>query len=331
MPCYHPLEGFYDRLLKKVYFSSIPKVAMLTHLSDIEPIKLPCGKCIGCRLERSRKWAMRCVYEASLHAENSFLTLTYSPEFLPEGGTLVKRDLQLFMKRLRKTFPGKRIRYFACGEYGENFARPHYHVILFGFSPPDYKRKRSRSRPVLPTLADWLSSGSLPSPVIDFSDTVSSEDSVLAEYSPLISKLWGNGHVAVGDVTFESCAYVARYCLKKINGSSAKEHYGNRLPEFIVMSRRPGIAGDWFEKWKDDVFPADRCFSRGVQCKPPRYFDKLLEKTAPELLTGIKAARKNFAQNHPVPFDRLSAAEAIVQRNMQKFSRRFENSLESDR
>lgn len=330
MPCYHPLEAFYDSVLKKVYFSSIPKLALLTHLDAIQKIKLPCGKCIGCRLERSRKWAMRCVYEAQQYQENSFLTLTYAPEFLPEGGTLVKRDLQLFFKRLRKSFPDVKIRYFACGEYGEQFARPHYHVILFGFCPPDYKRKKSCA-PAFGksqlSLSSWVSSAFSSASLEAFfanKPIESDESNLLVRYSPIIEKIWGLGHVAVGEVTFESCAYVARYCLKKVNGAKAKEYYGERLPEFVVMSRRPGIAANFFDKWKDDIFPRDQCFARGVPCKPPRYFDKLLEKINPDELAQIKALRKIFAEANEVPFERLLAAEEIALDGMKKISRKFE-------
>lgn len=321
MPCYHPIQAFYDRELKKVYFSHIPRVALLTHLDAIEEVKLPCGKCIGCRLERSRKWAMRCVYEAQLHDENSFLTLTYAPENLPSNGSLCKRHLQLFMKRLRKAYPGGKIRYFACGEYGEKFSRPHYHVILFGFCPPDFKKKRKLPVSSNSPLAAWFGSSVDPRTL---SLVENKESNLMVCYSPQVEKIWGLGKVAVGEVSFESCAYVARYCLKKVNGDKAKAHYGDRLPEFVVMSRRPGIAGDWFDRWKDDVFPADKCFARGVPCKPPRYFDKLFEKISPGDFEQLKLARKAFAARHEVPIERLFAAEEIVTQNLEKYARKFE-------
>ena len=135
MPCYHPLKGFRSREKN----SSGKRSITFNHnqgYTDME-ITIPCGQCIGCRLERSRQWAIRCVHEASLYQDNCFITLTYSPEHLPKDNSLHKEHFQLFMKRLRKAF-GQKIRYFHCGEYGENFSRPHYHACLFNV---DFKDK----------------------------------------------------------------------------------------------------------------------------------------------------------------------------------------------
>lgn len=307
-----------------MYFGTIPKSVMLTHWDELEEMDVPCGRCIGCRLEKSRKWAMRCVMEAQQHKDNCFLTLTYAPEFLPADGSLVKRDLQLFIKRLRKAFSGVKIRYFACGEYGEKFARPHYHLILFGFCPLDYRSKKCTR--VSSALSCLLSpSDSLRPPAILLNQSLDDDSNLTVTYSRSIESIWGLGHVAVGDMTFESAAYVARYCLKKITGDDADEHYQGRQPEFIVMSRKPGIAADWFDKFSGDVYPGDKCFARGVLCKPPRYFDKLLEKLDPLLYTEIKEARKQYAKKHSLDFERLEAAEELAQIKMKKISRKYEN------
>lgn len=105
----------------------------------VGPVLLPCGSCIGCRKARSKEWAERCLHELESWKESSFVTLTYSDEYLPLGGNLVKSHLQLFIKRLRETIreEGRSIRYFACGEYGKKYGRPHYHVILFGIGTRD--------------------------------------------------------------------------------------------------------------------------------------------------------------------------------------------------
>lgn len=227
-------------------------------------LQLPCGQCIGCRLERSRQWAVRCLHEASLNEDNCFVTLTYSPEFLPADGSLVKKDFQDFIKRLRARFFGRKIRYFHCGEYGENLGRPHYHACLFGF---------------------------------DFADRVfykMAGDSRL-DVSDLLSRCWGRGFCTVGNVTFESAAYVARYVMKKVTGDPAKDHYlcvdrstgvirqdavGDLVclqPEYVTMSRRPGLSRAWFQKFGNEVFPSDEVIVRGVRCKPPRYYDGLYE------------------------------------------------------
>nr|WAE43613.1 MAG: replication initiator protein [Microviridae sp.] len=97
-------------------------------------MSVPCGRCMPCRVNRTQEWSVRILHESKLHDFNIFVTLTYSDEFLPENGSLCKSDLQLFFKRLRKY---KSFRYYACGEYGENYFRPHYHIIFFGISPND--------------------------------------------------------------------------------------------------------------------------------------------------------------------------------------------------
>lgn len=237
---------------------------------DLE-VQIPCGKCIGCRLERSRQWAIRCMHESTLHKENCFLTLTYDNYHLDPSGSLNVTDIQLFMKRLRKRFAGKKIRYFQCGEYGDLHQRPHHHVILFG---------------------------------IDFHDKELAEigNTKIPLYtSDILSSLWPFGLHRIGSVSFESAAYVARYVLKKITGESADDYYKGRLPEFVTMSRRPGIAYCWIEKFKDDVYPHDYVVIRnGIKCKPPKYYDNIFDKIQDEYsLNTIKNNRKKEALNNP--------------------------------
>lgn len=208
---------------------------------------LPCGQCYQCRLERSREWAARCILEAQMHKENCFVTLTYDDAHLPSDYGLQKSDLTNFFKRLRYN-TGVKLRYFACGEYGDLYSRPHYHICIFGFRPKDLVLI-AQNRGV---------------------NLYSSDD---------ILKAWqGRGFVSVGDVTFESAAYVARYVMKKVTGERASEHYQGRQPEYVVMSRRPGIAASWFEKYSEDVYPNDFLVIRdNIKCKPPRYFDSLYD------------------------------------------------------
>ena len=95
-------------------------------------LEVPCGKCMACRQQKRKEWSMRVLHESTEYRNKCFTTLTYSDDNLPENGSLVKRDLQLFFKRLRKALPpSQKIRYFACGEYGDTYFRPHYHTILF--------------------------------------------------------------------------------------------------------------------------------------------------------------------------------------------------------
>lgn len=202
MTCYHPLLAFRHKVKKTSSGKSLivfkpPEDYRSTHspVSPWEEVYLPCGQCVGCRLERSRQWAVRCVHEASLHQHNVFVTLTYNDENVPwsETGeqTLVKRDHQLFMKRLRKAFPDKKIRFFMCGEYGEETNRPHYHYIIFG---------------------------------LDFSDKYVHAVNFRGDLkyrSPMLEKIWTKGNSEIAEVNFETCAYVARYIMKKHFGADA--------------------------------------------------------------------------------------------------------------
>lgn len=240
MPCYAPLIAYYGAELTKngkrgLVFDSRASFSGL-------PVKIACGQCIGCRLERSRQWAVRCVHENKMHDVSCFVTLTYDDDHLPNGGTLVKRDLQLFMKRLRKSRDEK-IRFYACGEYGDRTNRPHYHLLLFGCHFPDRRlRKRSAGG----------------------NDCYDSAE---------LAGLWPAGQNLIGEVTFESAAYVARYVMKKVTGEYAEWHYGGREPEFTLMSRRPGIGATWLEEYGAETYRHDSCIVRGKEVKPPRYYD----------------------------------------------------------
>lgn len=236
-------------------------------------LSLPCGRCIGCRLERSRQWAVRIVHESKMHESNSFLTLTYSPEHLPKDGSLSVEHCQRFLKRLRARLAPKRIRFFLCGEYGEKLGRPHYHAIIFG---EDFSADRfSLDNPGEFCLYD----------------------------SELLRDAWGLGDVRIGSVSFDSASYVANYATKKIVGKRevVDAHYQGRVPEFLLMSRRPGIGRSWFDRFEFDVFPADEVISRGLQARPPRYYFQQIEKRAslefPEaewsaLLASLKLKRE---------------------------------------
>jgi hypothetical protein len=220
MPCYKPLEAWYSKDVNPSGRRGIVFNPSLALQRD-DPINISCGQCIGCRLERSRQWAIRCMHEASLHEENSFITLTFSPEHLvarDNPWSLDVRDWQLFMKRLRKR-TGKKIRFYHCGEYGELHKRPHYHACLFGYDFPDKRLWRVVNGQRLYT-------------------------------SYFLQELWPYGFSTIGTVTFESAAYVARYIMKKVSGKNADDYYQwfddetgeifDRHPEYTTMSRRPG-------------------------------------------------------------------------------------------
>lgn len=262
MPCFKPLKAW-----RSTRFLESGKRGITFSTLDAKldaPLDLPCGQCIGCRLEKSRQWAIRCVHEGQMHEESCFLTLTYSPENLPPGGSLRPADLQLFMKRLRKHIAPTKVRYFQCGEYGSQLGRPHHHAILFGFNFPDRRK-------VTPTL--WR--------------------------SPLLEELWPHGHSSIGEATFESAAYVARYVVKKVTGDAAESHYQGKVKEYVTMSRRPGIGATWYTRYKSDVYPHDQVIIRGgIRCKPPRFYDGRLEIENPKLLRALKLSRKEKGESN---------------------------------
>jgi hypothetical protein len=252
MPCFKPLEA---------YLLADGSVVFHPKGDVVRDRTLPCGQCVGCRLERSRQWAVRCVHEASLHERNCYITLTYSDEFLPDDGSLHYEDFQLFMRYLRRKF-GK-VRFYMCGEYGEDFThRPHFHACLFGvdFSDKKYFGKS-------PAGAKMFTSA-------------------------ILDGLWKKGFCTVQDLTFDSAAYVARYVMKKVTGDRANAiqhdgcpgHYTDidtgviRTPEFNHMSLKPGIGATWFDTWKCDVFPHDRVVVNGSVMKPPKYYSRRFSK-----------------------------------------------------
>lgn len=261
---------------------------------------VPCGKCKGCRLERSRQWAVRMMHEASLREANSFITLTYAPEHLPEGGTLVKSDVQKFIKRLRDRLDYPDLKFFCCGEYGSKLSRPHYHLIFFGYDFPDRKFWRF-SKP------EW---GGKRMPVFR---------------SEFLENCWPFGFSEIGTVTFESAAYVARYCLKKVNGPLADEHYKGKLAEFATMSN--GIGLEWFKQFADSVFPHDYVVVNGRKAKPPRYYDKKFAEEFPGWFEDVKAAREKKAK---AVGDDSAERLAVKQRVLDVRTRNLKRSFEDD-
>lgn len=229
-------------------------------------------------MARSRDWATRIYHEAQLHDDNSFVTLTYSAEHLPDDVSVSVRHLQLFMKRLRKRVGS--VRFFGCGEYGEQNMRPHYHVIVFGHAFPDR------------TLWRKTPSGHL------------------TYRSPSLELLWTYGHSEIGDVTHQSAGYVARYCLKKVNGPAADAHYRSinpitgelvqLRPEFICMSNRPGIGSAWYDQYSADAFPSDFLVVDGQKVPVPRYYAKKLKEVDDQMEIEVKAARLLHAEANSV-------------------------------
>jgi hypothetical protein len=210
-----------------------------------------------------------------MHEQNCFVTLTYDDEHLPDYGSLHRPDIQKFLKRLRKKV-GK-LRTFYCGEYGDQLERPHFHALIFGYEPSD-KTPSGKSK---------------------------SGDQLYE--SDIITDTWGKGHANLGDLTFESAAYVARYVTKKITGDLADDHYSRideetgeivkLVPEFLGFSNRPGIGYEYAEKWLNDIYSKDQVYVNGKVMMPPKYYDRVCQKLSPSLWEKVYAKRmENF---HP--------------------------------
>lgn len=292
MPCFSPLEGYLKHgggitFNKKESYLNIPKT-------------VTCGQCSGCRLERSRQWATRCHHEASLHQHNCFITLTYADEHLPQDRSINVRVFQKFMKRLRKKYAHK-IRFYACGEYGDTQGRPHYHACLFGHDFEDKYEWRSKT---------------------DTKETL--------YRSPTLEKLWPYGFSSIGEVTFQSAAYVARYIMKKINGPLQNYSYEyideqgeihQQQPEFTCMSRKPGVGANWLALFASDVYPDDFVIINGKRVRPPRYYDQNYELLDPDSIKKIRWKRQKGLAKHAdnnTP-ERLRVRQQIQDKKIESF------------
>lgn len=204
--------------------------------------EFPCGRCLACRIAKAGEWAARCIQEAHYWKYSTFVTLTYDEENLPAGRTLKKSDLQLFWKKLRKSLGERKIRYLACGEYGEEKRRPHYHAIIFGMKPC-----KCRALP---------------------------DQSCKDKDRMLIFKAWGKGGVPIcGTMTYKSARYVVSYILKALYMRSNLDL--ELVKPFLVMSRGIGLryASDHY----DQIKRTGRMTVEGVPVRIPRYYIKKLE------------------------------------------------------
>lgn len=297
MPCYTPIMGYRGRGV--LPSGRRPIVFKVSEGYIDRPVPLPCGKCVGCRLEKSRQWAVRVIHELQTNdGVGHFLTLTYDEDHLPAGETLVKADLQKFFKRLRKN-TGEKVRYFACGEYGDERERPHYHACIMGLDLRD--------------LRPWACRKGNPS-----------------FRSETIEKSWQLGNSEVGTLTFESAAYVARYTVKgsrRQKSDSVDVETGElftREPEFAIMSRKPGIGFDWLQRFGAETYRDDSIVIRGQEMKPPRYYDEKWSEIDSESVESVKAERerkRNPANETPA---RLAAREKVARARLSLRGRRLD-------
>lgn len=239
MACFHPLTAW-RQPSGNIQITRLPPG---TERTGWEFLHLPCGRCIGCRKDRAKAWALRCTLEDQAHLHTAFTTLTYDDAHLPP--TLQRNHLQLFLKRLRKYAAGRTIRFFASGEYGEQYHRPHYHAILFGLdgkpSATDcelvqraWPHGHTRTEPCTPARINYI-----------------------AGY---VAKKIGDDHAPAHDRVDPTTGEVYRY-----------------QPPFIQMSRRPGIGGharQWPQSWKDYAI------KDGWKMAVPRYLHEAWKKTA---------------------------------------------------
>lgn len=282
MPCYHPITAW--RSLEKNISGKRPLVFDENKGLPFSKLQVPCGRCIGCRLDRSASSAVRGYHELMTCGEQNcfFLTLTYDNEHLPINNSICTRDLQLFWKRLRKS-TGAKFKYIACAEYGAKFSRPHYHACVFGFRLPDEDFAKP---PVAPA----------------------SHSGFPNFQSDVVRKCWPLGLHVINNVSFNSVAYVARYILKKTLGDGESGYIDEdgvyREKEKSYWSA--GIGLRYFEKYWSDFYSLGACQVEktnrlGESVKKsfpiPRYYDKKLEERDPAFFASVKEHRVQVAKS----------------------------------
>lgn len=319
MACYHPLKIYpvgvdLDTGNKKYAISKVKSGDNLDGFTII-----PCGSCIGCRIDYARQWADRCMLEAKDHEDNWFLTLTYDDDHLdtvktkysdPASGeefeamSLNKRDVQLWHKNLRKSLDEKgypKIRFFCCGEYGspEWTMRPHYHEIVFGLKLDD---------------------------LVFYKYNKQGQKLYTSEY---LRKIWKYGYVIVGQVTWESASYVARYVTKKLKGDAAELYtVCNMIPPFTLMSRRPGIARKYYDEHPelfDYTYVPFSTEDGSKKIYPSRYFKKLLKDDDPEKYEELNE-RNTLSAKYRTDA-RLSSTELDLAEQLEIDEQSFQNRI----
>lgn len=300
MACYHPLWANYyphrpdaPKTPVKVYSGSDPPDPYVDSITGelVEPFRIPCGKCIGCRLDYSRSWADRCTMEALDHPPDSswFVTLTYDDDHLPPAGsagihTLEPTDMTLFIKRLRerwsRVYSTDNIRYYYAGEYGSTTFRPHYHILLFGL---------------------WFS---------DLSFYKSNFDGDALYSSSELDSLWSKGFCTIAPFSWSTAAYTARYVVKKVKGKGSASLYESAgiIPEFVRMSRRPGIG--WAHM--SDILDSDKLtdyiqLPSGRSCSYPKYMMRILKDSDPLSYDKIHSQRVSAMQSVQFELSKLTS------------------------
>lgn len=261
MPCFRPITAWKPPDGGAIQFRE---------LREHREIEIPCGQCIGCRVQRQQMWAFRCLAEASMHRDNWFVTLTYAPEHLPANGSLCHRDWQLFAKRVRKRLGP--FRYLMCGEYGETTFRPHYHALMFGLGVADLEPHSVRR-------------------------------GFRVYRSAALQSLWGKGLCELGSVTAQSARYCASYVLKDAPApellDQATGEVMQLVPPYGRMSLRPGLGDAWIRRYYPEVLTHGVCFSNDKQFVIPSRFKQILEDIDPDAFEDLRARAIEKAQASP--------------------------------
>lgn len=283
----YSLARFSERMGKKLKYEDI--------MYNPNVMLIPCGQCIGCRIRQREDWTTRIELEARQWPKEQvwFITLTYDDEHVPgmilKTGEMLRKaqyvwkpsckapesvqilnyeDIQKFLKRLRKAYKGQ-LRYFCAGEYGEQTARPHYHMILYGWQPTDLKNLYKIHHNGYYT-SEWL------------------------------ANLWGMGQIQIAQATPETYRYVAGYVTKKmyeIGKEKANVYYELGQPKpFACMSLKPGLGDAYYQEHKAEIWKMGyiQC-TNGKKAQIPRYYEKMMETENPERLWRIKQNRQQKA------------------------------------
>ena len=316
MTCFHPITVWKSRYATldtppEVYYKTKKvKFRYSSDCDDREKITIPCGHCLGCRLDHANMWATRIMVEAKEWTTNCVIALTYNDKNLRKDektklNTLYKKDLQDFLKRLRyyekgveewthpiKGIKENPIRYFACGEYGRSGTRapaggnPHFHVILFNWKPKDLKFYKYNK----------------------YGDTIWKSES--------LQKIWGNGFVTIEELNYNTACYVARYVQKKAGIASIKREYTEKYEKIVKIDERNGKP---FETYKREIKKPELLqenefitMSRGVGIGV-QYWNKNKEKVKRN--KGILLKIKDKTKLKPIPryYKKLWEAENYVE------------------
>lgn len=305
MPCFKPIP-----MEKIITVGKYTGIAHTSYKPTVEgphvDMRVPCNRCIGCRMRYSTDWGLRIVHEARMHETSSFITLTYDK--MPKDGSLHYQDFQDFMKRLRRRL-GSKIRFFMCGEYGSKRNRPHFHAAIFGadFKKDSYFVPGGKTKPLWANL--------------------------------ILREAWGHGHVSVGELNFESAKYIARYVTKKQYGRN-QENYARQdfdpetgevsreysvRPEFAKMSLKPGLGASFYEKYRSDIHPRNVCVHDSRELPVPRYYQRLLQRFDPAMFKLVKSAVEEKALENPHDQAKLDLQREYYEELAKHYERNFDN------